>query len=314
MRGVAEKGLKALARGGACLVVLALAACVTVPERTQSEWLGALPADATAYVSLTVPGSSSMIKKILAKAGPGTEDIGTLLDMTQRLVCSVTLGKDAAPRFSAVALGGYPAGIIGMRLGGNKEWARKSGPTGSYWEWSKNGVQMSIPGNSLLLAANGDMDLLLARWSSPLPLAVPADVAADMEKTDLVLYMPELPGNLAESAAQKGLRLPIQEIWVDALKVSGGYDISGTANTGSAQEAKILSLALKLGLVAWMRTEKISDTASKLKTIVVSPVGIQVKLSGLHLSEDEVIALFLSVITPPLPSESAAPVAPEASP
>jgi len=279
-------------------VSMILASCASVPQRTPSEWLGALPNDASLYASVAVSGTSVMIKKVLAQLGPGTGDIGTLLDMTKRLVCSVTLARDAAPRFSAVALGGYPAGIIGVRLGGNKEWSQKPGITGTYWEWGKNGVQVSLPNNSLLLASNGDMDLLLSRWSTPLSLSVPPDVAQDMQKSDIVLFMPELPGNLAESAAQKGLHLPIQEVWIDAMKAEDGYDISGTANTGSEQEAKILTLALKLGLVAWMRTEKMPDTAGKLKTISVSPDGVQVRLAGLHLSDDELVSLFLSLIKP----------------
>ena len=43
--------------------------------------------------------------------------------------------------------------------------------------------------------------------------------------------MPELPGNLTESAAQKGMSLPIQEVWLNAVKGKDGYVFSGTVNT-----------------------------------------------------------------------------------
>ena len=52
----------------------------------------------------------------------------------------------------------------------------------------------------------------------PSALSIPPDAAQDMQKSDFVLYMPELPGNLTESAAQKGMSLPIQEVWMNAVK------------------------------------------------------------------------------------------------
>jgi hypothetical protein len=307
LRGVAAGTLTRLLR--ACLGVvcgaalLALASCASVPQRTPSEWLGVLPSDATLYASLSVTGSAPLIKKALKDAGPGFEDIGTLIDRTTRLVCSVTLAKGASPLFSAVALGSYPSGIIGARLSGNKEWSRKKAPAGSFWEWSKAGIQMGIPNNAILLASNGAVEALLSRWNAPLSLSVPPDVASDMQKTDLVLYMPELPGGLTESAAQKGVHIPIQEVWLDAAKATGAYIVRGTANTSSEREAKLLTLALKLGLVAWMRTNEVPNVAERLKTVTVSASGNQVKLAGLQFSEEEIIPMFLSLVKSLSPAE-----------
>ena len=279
-----------------CAVLLTLASCATVPQRPSSEWLGVLPADATMYVSLSVSGSADLIKKALNTAGPGLQDVNTLLGMTKRLVCSVTLAKGTPARFAVVALGGYPGGIIGMRLSGNKEWTQKKGPSGPHWEWTKPGIQMSIPNNGILLASNGDIDSLLAHWAAPLPLALPPEVARDMERTDLVLYMPELPGGLQQSAAQNGVHIPVHEVWLNAVKVKGGYVLSGTANTSSGQEAELLTLILRLGLVGWMRSENLPDTAERLKTISVSASGSQVKLVGLRFSDDEMFPFFLSLL------------------
>ena len=279
-----------------CAVLLALASCATVPQRPSSVWLGVLPADATMYVSLSVSGSADLIKKALSASGPGLQDVNTLLGMTRRIVCSVTLAKGTPARFAVVALGGYPGGLIGMRLSGNKEWTQKKGPSGPHWEWKKPGIQMSIPNNGILLASNGDIESLLANWAAPLPFVLPPEVASDMEKTDLVLYMPELPGGLQESAAQNGVHIPVNEVWLNAVKVKGGYDISGTANTGSGQEAELLTLILRLGLVGWMRSENLPDAAERLKTISVSASGSQVKLVGLHFLDDEMFPFFISLL------------------
>jgi hypothetical protein len=304
MRRVPEKG-RTLMRPGlsaarlptACVaVLLTLASCATVPQRPSSEWLGVLPADATMYVSLSVTGSADLIKKALKTAGPGLQDVNTLLDMTKRLVCSLTLAKGTPARFAGVALGGYPGGLIGRRLSGNKEWTRTAGPAGPHWEWTKPGIQMSIPNNGILLASNGDIDSLLARWAAPPPLVLPPEVASDMERTDLVLYMPELPGGLQQNAAQNGVHVPLNEVWMNAVKVKGGYNVSGTANTSSGQEAELLTLILKLGLVGWMRSENLPDTAEKLKAVSVSASGSQVKLAGLHFSDDEMFPFLLSLL------------------
>jgi hypothetical protein len=130
-----------------------------------------------------------------------------------------------------------------------------------------------------------------------------------MLSSDFVLYMPELPGNLTESAAQKGMSLPIQEVWLNAVKGKDGYVLSGTVNTTTEREAKVVALALRLGLVAWMRSQSLPDAAERLKPVTVRPVGLQVKLAGLQVKDAEIIPLFLSFVK----GLNAAP-APEAAP
>jgi hypothetical protein len=291
-----------------CVAILIVASCATVPPRTASQWLGVLPGDATLYATLSVRGSAELIRRTIKEAGPAVQDIGTLMDRTDRLVTSVTLSRGAPARFAIVALGNYPSGIVGMRLSGNKDWTKKTVASGTYWEWSKAGLQLSIPNNGILLASNGSVEALLGRWMSPVSLSIPPDVANDMEHSDLVLYMPELPGGLTESAAENDVHIPIQEVWITAVRAGAGYTLAGTANTTSEKEAKLLTLVLRLGIVAWMRTENIPNAAERLKSITVSPEGSQVKLTGLAISESEIIPLFLSLlkgISPPEDNASA---------
>jgi hypothetical protein len=284
-------------RGAAAAAVLMLlASCATVPQRSPSEWLGVLPEDATMYVSFSVTGSADLVRKALKDAGPDFQDVGSLMDRTKRLVAAVTLRQGAPARFDIAALGGYPSGIIGLRLRGNKEWTEASTPSGTYWQWSKAGLQMGIPNDGILLASNGGIERLLSRWAAPIALAIPSDAARDMQNADFVLYMPELPGNLAESAAQKGMSLPIQEVWMNAVKGKGGYELAGTVNTSSEQKAKVLALALRLGLVAWIRSQSVPDVAERLKTVTVTALGLQVKLAGLLVTNEEIIPLFLSFV------------------
>jgi len=303
----------------AALAVLFLAACASVPRRSPSEWLGVLPEDATMYVSFSVAGSADLVRRALKDAGPDFQDVGSLMDRTQRLVAAVTLAKGAPARFDVAALGSYPSGIIGLRLRGNKEWTETGTASGKYWQWSKAGLQMGIPNDGILLASNGGIEHLLSRWVSPIALTIPPDAAQDMLKSDFVLYMPELPGNLTESAAQKGMSLPILEVWLNAVKGKDGYELSGTVNTRTEREAKVLALALRLGLVAWMRSQSMPDAGDRLRPVTIQPVGLQVKLAGLHVTNDEIIPLFLSFVkglnAPSVPAVVPAPVpVPEPAP
>jgi hypothetical protein len=308
------RGRRAPAAGAAALAALLLASCATVPQREPAQWMGALPPNATLYASFSVAGARPLLMKVLADAGKDFKDVASMADRTKRLVASVTLVKGAPLQFSVVALGSYPSGIIGMKLGGSKEWRKVAAADGVYWQWSKAGIQMSVPNNALLLASNGGIEGLLAGWRAPASLGIPPDVADDMRGADLVVFMPELPGGLAESAQAKGIHLPIQEVWVEAAKGRDGFDVSGTANTGSEKEARLLTLALKLGVVAWMRTEKIPNASEKLKAISVAPSGAQVKLTGLHLTDDEMVLLSTSLLKGLSPQQPAAQAGEDAGP
>jgi hypothetical protein len=302
--GAVPRGRRRVLIAAACAALLFLDACTTIPQRTPPEWMGVLPQGATVYASFAVKSSAEFIRKLLKESGPGAQDIGALVDRTERMVCSVTLTRGEEPKFSIVALGSFPSAFIGMRLSGSKEWARRNGPSGDWWEWSKAGLQMSIPNDAIMLAANGGVQSLLERWSAPLPLPVPADVAADMKKMDFVLYMPELPGGMVENASRNGVHLPILDVWMSAVKAPGAYVISGTANTSTEKEAKLLTLAVRLGVVAWMRTQNVPNTSERLKAITVAAVGTQVRLAGMRVGEEELLPLFLALLKSLSPPET----------
>jgi hypothetical protein len=290
----AGAAMKRLAVFAAAAILLA--SCATAPVRSPSGWMGVLPGDGTMYVSVSVPPSADLVKKILKDAGPDTADVVQLVDMTDRVVLGVRLVPHQQPRVTAVAIGSYPASIIGCRLSGNREWKRITTRVGRYWQSSKTGIQLAIPGRTALLAANGELETLLPRYASPVALRIPPEVSLDMENADLVLYLPELPGGIAQGSSA---RVPIQEVWLSAAKGEGGYGVAGTANTGSEKEAKLVALVLRLALVAWMRSEKLPNTAERLKPVTISADGTQVKMSGLFFTEEEIVPLFLSLLKGP---------------
>jgi hypothetical protein len=286
-----------------------LASCASVPERPTANWLGVLPGDSTLFVSLAVQPSAAMIKKALDAAGPDYADVKSLVDMTKRLFISVRLEKGRAPRYWAVALGGYPSTIIGWRLGGNRDWRPGRSSSGSWYESARMGLQVSAPADSVLLLSNGAIEQILPNLKSSGALPLPPDVAADMERSDLVLYFPQLPGSITERGPG-GYRIPIREVWVDARREKGSYALGGTANLETEKEARLFSLVVKLGLVAWLRSQ-VADPVERLKTVSVRPEGAQLVVSGLSFTEDEILPVFLSLISP-APAPEAPPVPAEA--
>jgi hypothetical protein len=162
---------------------------------------------------------------------------------------------------------------------------------------------VAVPGRTVLLAANGGMERLLSRSSAPGMLRVPEEVALDMQRTDLVLYLPDLPGGVGQGSST--VRVPIQEVWLDAAKGEGSYEITGTANTGSERDAKLVALVLRVALVAWMRGQDLPNVVERLKPVTIEARGPQVKMSGLSFSEEEIGPLFLSLVAPKPPAGDA---------
>lgn len=311
MHGVAAQGFtvkgpafRLPARIGAAAALLLTASCATAPQRSPVEWMGVLPGDATMYISVSVPQSAELIRKTLKEGGPAFNDVITLSDMTKRLLVSVTMAKGAPMRFAAVALGGYPSLLIGMSLSGKKEWKQVSLPEGSFYLWNKANLQLSVPNRSILLAANGDMPTLLSRYKIPVPLPIPPEVASDMAKTDIVLYMPQLPGGVGEAnvdqpaVAESDERphLPIREVWVDAMKTKDGYLLGATMNTGTEKQARVLSLMVRIGIVAWMKANNVPQAGERLRAISVVPEGTSVMVKGIAVRDGEIMPLILTLL------------------
>ena len=309
-----------LLRAFAVTAVVLLASCQTVPQRSSLDWLGVLPGDATMYISVAVPKSADLIRKTLKEGGPAYNDVITLSNWTTRLLVSVTMAKETPMSFAAVALGGYPSVLLRMSLSGKKEWKEVKAPDGSYYAWNKANLQLSVLNNSVLLAANGQMPTLLSRYKTAPPLSLPPEVASDMEKSDVVLYMPQLLGGIGEGSTDQPAaeesgdrpRLAIREVWLDAVKSNDGYVLGGTMNTDTEQQARVLSLVVRVGIVAWMKSSNFPDVAERLKSISVSPEGRSVRVKGIGVRDDELVPIILTLLSGGSSSEGpAAPQAPQ---
>jgi hypothetical protein len=244
-------------------------------------------------VSRNVQRSADVLRAALAEASPNVQEVEPLLARTDRLYASVEMAEGSASRVSLVALGSYPAGLIRSRLCGSRSWKTVKSPAGKYYESVKNGLQVGVPGGYVVLVSTGSVETLLARLDAPIAPAMPPDAAEGMERADLSLYLPELPGSLPGSSG--GAQLPIREVWLEARRAGDRYEVTGTCNTASERDARSLVLLLKLGLVAWMRTQGLADVSGRLKNVTVVAEGTQVKLAGLSFAKDEIVPVLLAL-------------------
>ncbi|OHD72741.1 MAG: hypothetical protein A2177_04940 [Spirochaetes bacterium RBG_13_68_11] len=285
--------IAALAAGAAAAALLSMAGCATAPVRPSAQWLGVLPDSATLYVFLDVQRSADVLRSALEQAGPDMREVELLLERTDRLYASVEMAEGSASRVSVVALGSYPAGLIRSRLRGNRSWKTVKSPAGKYYVSSKAGLQVGVPGGYAVLASTGSIETLLARFAAPIAPAMPPEAAEGMDQTDLSLYLPELPGSLPGSLG--GATLPIREVWLEARRAGDRYEVAGTCNTASERDARSLVLLLKLGLVAWMRSQELTDVSGRLSTVTVAADGAQVKLTGLYFAKEEIVPVLLAL-------------------
>jgi hypothetical protein len=276
-----------------CLAAIAaLAACATVPRRAaDARWIDVLPADATMYLSVDIAANRALLGKVLEGTGPEWADVATMLDMSRRALIAVYLRPPEPLRYQVVALGSYPAFLIGLRLGTNADWKRVETSSGGYFRNGKN-LQASFPGDEVLLASTDGMEGLLERLYHPVGFALPPWVEAAMGSSDAVLFLPRFPGGLGGENAS----LPIREVWIEAKVDHGSYAVSGTVAVESERSARSVALILRLALVSWLNTEKVENVAEKLKSISIAPDGPSVKVSGLVFPGDEVLSLFRSLL------------------
>ncbi|MCX7031557.1 MAG: hypothetical protein NTU62_15750 [Spirochaetes bacterium] len=284
--------LAVAAAGAAAGALLALAGCATAPVRPAAQWLGVLPGDATLYVALDVTSSAEVLRAALEQAGPDLREVVPLLERTDRLYAAVETAEGSPSRVSMIALGTYPAGLIRSRLCGSRSWKTVKSPAGKYYVSAKAGLQVSVPKGYAVLVSSGSIETLLARFDVPIASAMPAEVADDMDRADLVLYLPELPGGFPATAS---VSVPIREVWLDARRAGDRYEVAGTCNTATERDARSLVLLVRFGLVTWMRAQGLSDISGRLKSVTVAAEGAQVKLSGLSFGQDEIVPVLLAL-------------------
>ena len=334
---------------------LLLASCATVPARTPADWMGVLPPDATLYASLRVGDSADgelrgttapMIKQLLATmgtsadarvaatpvadgsptgstpagdlpAGPGASELGQLVDRTRRVMLAVRLVPQGQPLFSAVALGNYPAGLIGCRLSGSRDWKKTRSEAGTYWQWSR----YRGPGrrSRVLRAARGER----GRWMACSAATALLTRRPSRRRSRWTwsagtssCSCPSCPRGFPRGpcrGAQEARRARARPRWSPSARCGSwprkgrGPGWSGARRTRHPREreARCPRAALRPGRLD--ERPEASRSGRAAQACHGDAEGSQVKLAGLALTDEEIGPIFLSLVAGTRPQEGSAP-------
>jgi hypothetical protein len=243
---------------------LALAGCATPlpppPPRTAEELAALLPSNQAAYLVVRAKGN----EELLGGIGTGLmgKDAEQILSRTDRLSCAVLPVRGGKPDFTLALAGTYPASFIKFALSAGAGFK----DAGTWFE-RKDGTQVAVPDESLLLVSDGKVAEALERatrygpgrpelqasagrpWSKETeaaPSIYPDDVLGAFRECDIALYAPDPSSRLFPAFLEDPPALPISRI-LTALKKSGSA-YRGTIYfvMNSDREAKIFLPIVRL--------------------------------------------------------------------
>lgn len=278
------------------LVFLIVASCATLPpERPSGQWLGVLPPESTFFVAADIISSRELLESFLAEAEGESKEILNILKRTSRLYAGVKLSPFMPASLSVIALGNYPAALVRIPLGINKEWHKARAPR-PYWQHSVKVLQVAVPERNLILFSTGTIERMLERLQHPLSYPLPPEVSFGMEQADFIIFFPILPTLSEKTQLEK---LPFRRFWVTADKGEKFYELVGVfalADTYEIKQARLVKALFRLVLIGWMRKAKLEDIVSRLKGMEITILEENIQITGLRLSNREIINALLILL------------------
>jgi hypothetical protein len=273
----------------AILMVLGLGACASfrpgegapgeLPPRrvTPSDWVGILPPESTVFASVNV----SSFQPLLTSYFPSARS-SRLLDRLDRVYAGITLSELKTPEFSLIGVGDFRPGRFRVPLCLNREWRRVGK---SHWVQQKgeSSLELAVPRRDLMLAANGSLSRLLARYEERPACPLPDEVSVRMADSELLLFFPGL------EAAAAGLEaLPVKAAFLEVAPAGENYQVSAgfipAEMTGLGPTAALVRLAA----VVWLRRVNRADLAGKLKNLEIRTLDGLIRIEGLLLTRAEI--------------------------
>ena len=275
------------------LPVVILVSCATLPpERPAGGWIGVLPPESTFFLSLNIPYSGELLLSILKEKNISAPEIHSIMDRTERIYAGVHLSRITPTAFSLVALGNYPAFLVNIPLKANKEWQKVESPR-PYWQQANGILQVAVPENNLVFAANGSIERMLNKLENPGSNPFPWEAVWEMERADALIFFPVLPSTDREAGLE---RLPIKEVWISAYRSASKeeptYELLGVFNLIEVKNKRAVEALFRLLMVAWLRKAEVSSPVEQLKSLKISVSAERVRISGLRFSEAEIVDFF----------------------
>jgi hypothetical protein len=304
--------------------LLSPAGCTTLPPLTlpgvglptAERLIAFLPDGASAYGVMTLGSQRPLVERVLGEFGMDSEQIGSALDRTEVFDFAIrnTGGKHV---LFVAAAGNYPVGLIGFRLGTDPAWHRLE-TRYPCWRQTEGTVAVCFPSRSLAFMASASIDELLERAADrnavesgraqgdgaviSLPAGLPRAAISRLAAAGMGAYVISSNGDGILGFDPR--RLPASAMTFTVAPGSNeGFDADAYLTMSSEQTARLYSVVLRvliLGSGGAMR----SPLPFPLGGASLSVSGREIELTGIHLTESELLSTLSAALGAPSGGQS----------
>ena len=278
------------------IVLLSVSSCATAPPvRASEDWFALLPSHSGIYIYLDKDKTAALVENVLKSMDLFDNDIKFILSKTIKIYGAVDFPDNSGPVLSILTLGSYPSSLIGLRLSMNKEWKRRKSSR-SYFVSDSNKLEVSLPGNNVILISQGKMEEMLKNYRSPPVFKMPMEVKNDLQSSDFLVFFPLLSDGTALNNNLSRIKTTVNELWLTGNREGEMFKLNGVFGLSTEKQAKLFAVVFKFIITAWLRQEKVQDVGKLLKSVVVEADGKFVRISGLKLPEKKINSLLTGMV------------------
>jgi hypothetical protein len=193
-------------------------------------------------------------------------------------------GARSAGGLYAAAEGRFSPGSVGAALGLAGGWERVPGSR-DRWRAADGSLQAGSPEAGLLVLGSADISPVMAQAAAASGFAMPPQAAAALAGADFYGYIPSVPQEMAGG-------LPIRSAWAsfaggDGDRFRGDLTLLLAGESGG----RLTSLAVRALLAQVLRDARVADYAPRLRDVSVQADPGFVRVTGLALSAEEIVAV-----------------------
>jgi len=261
--------------------------CSSSPDYAENNYPGVLASDGSVLFYFNLDKDNFLITQFLSSFSG--EDLSKIIDRTDRLSVSID-GFGNNSEFNILAEGRYPKFFTNLALSREENWVKNKGSY-TLWENKIDGLYASIPLNSVALISNRNIETGLEYIDTGKRNYIPDIIKAEFEQSAITVFS-HLPG--AEIYGSFNIpygKMLIQDLFFVVRKDVGGYSISGQLDFLNDFDAKVFSLALKLGLLMKLQETGKSSVMKIVHDSRIDVVDSQILIDNIILDQNEMTDL-----------------------
>ena len=267
--------------------IFIITGCSTTPDFAEKNYPGVVVEDGRLLLYFNLSKDRELLDNFMSRYSEN--DLSPIIKRTDRLSFSVA-GLDPESNFSILAEGKYSKFFTNYAIGKDKNWEKHKDDY-IWWEYKEYSLFASVPLKSVAIISSTDIDTNLEFIDSGSRNFIPEKVKTEFEQSAITVYS-HLPG----AAIYKSLNIPLEKMLVQNLffvvkKIEDNYSISGVLDFSNNFDAKIFSIALKLGLLMKMNDTGKSAIMKVVHTSEINAVDNQIIINNILLDSNEMMTL-----------------------